>query len=403
MNETYDLVIIGAGVAGSFASLKIAKDHKYMKTLVFELGRPMGKRRQQINGWLGILPNSDGKLYASNLEPLYNLMGDKKTKSIDKWFKNYTDDIYQAKLIKDKSPSINATKRIEKAGFEIELNNHMQLYPKDIHALSKHMSNAVLDAKNITFKFDDEVISIAKQKSMFTITSSNSKITCKKLIMCAGRSGWRWARDIYNSFDIIKSNDVAKFGIRAEISAPIMKHFNYSNCSMTNENIEIGPLCWNGTVIPEDHMDFAIASFRSNEARWKTDKVSFNIIGSELFPNNGVEQINRIGQLTFLLSNDRVAKEKISTIMNGKSRISVIPEYKWLTNAIQGISEFIPDIMTKGYFHVPTILPLIPTINVSKELETDVDNMYCAGESSGHMGLLSAIITGVAAADFACK
>ena len=84
----YDVGIIGAGVAGSFAALKIAKDHKNIKTILFDLGRPPMKRRRQLEGWLGCLPNSDGKLYLNDLDRVSNLVGAKKTKSAYNWVEN---------------------------------------------------------------------------------------------------------------------------------------------------------------------------------------------------------------------------------------------------------------------------------------------------------------------------
>ena len=65
--SNYDIGIIGAGVAGAFAALRIAKEYKNFKTIVFDLGRPPMKRRRQLEGWFGCLPNSDGKFYLSDL------------------------------------------------------------------------------------------------------------------------------------------------------------------------------------------------------------------------------------------------------------------------------------------------------------------------------------------------
>ena len=182
-----------------------------------------------------------------------------------------------------------------------------------------------------------------------------------------------------------------------------MKDFNRSNCTITKGDLEIGPLSWYGTVIPEDHVDMAISAFRSNENRWKSDKVSFNLIGSRQFLNSGFEQTNRIGGLSFVLSNDRIIKERISSILTGKSKISVIKEYDWLKEAITNITEIIPEITTKAYFHVPTIIPLAPKINIGNNLETEIDGMFVVGESAGINGILSAGLMGIAAADAVCK
>lgn len=401
--DIYDIGVIGMGVAGSFACLKIAKEHKGIKVIGFDIGRPPAKRRRQLEGFLGCLPSSDGKLYLNDISNVAEITGTRKVKASERWFNDYVSKIFDLNIVKDKHPRTSVENRIKKSGFKLELNDYIQLYPKDIHNLSKQISNSISGCKDITTKFDNEIIKVFKNKNSFTISSSEGQVECKRIIICTGRSGWRWTKSLYDSLGIVENNDTAKFGIRIEISATAMKDYNKSNCSIVKDDLFVGPMCWNGSVIPEDHIDLAISAFRSNEARWKSDKVSFNIIGNRPFPNNGFEQTNRIGQLTFVLSNDRIMKERVSTILSNKSKISIIPEYDWLSNSINEVSQFIPDIVNKGYFHVPTILPLIPKIKVGSNLITDVDGMYCAGEATGVSGILAAAVTGLISADSACK
>lgn len=402
--NNYDVGIIGAGVAGAFATLKIAKDHKNAKTIVFDLGRPPMKRRRQLEGWLGCLPNSDGKLYLNNLNKVSDLVGVRKSKSAFGWFEKTLANIDTFKVSKDKSPNLSVEKKLKKIGYDIQLNDHIQIYPKDIHLLSKYMAEAIEINKNITFNFDSEVKTIYKQKNVFVITAEEQEFRCKKLIIAVGRSGWRWAGQLFNNLGIIDNNDIARFGIRVEMNSIHLKDFNKSNCSLLKgDDIEIGPLSWFGTVIPEDHVDVAISAFRSNENRWKSDKVSFSLIGNRPFPATGFEQTDRIGKLTFVLTNDRIIKERVSNLVSGKSKISIIPEYNWIKDTVQELSTVVPELMTKAYFHVPTINPMAPKINIGNNLETEVDGMFVAGESAGIHGILSAATMGIIVADQACK
>lgn len=402
--NTFDVGIIGAGVAGAFAAMKLAKDHKNVKAIIFDLGRPPMKRRRQLEGWLGCLPNSDGKLYLSNLDKVTEIVGVRKSKASFNFFDKTISNVGTFKTIKDRAPNIAVEKRLKKIGYDVSLNNFIQMYPKDIHSLSKYMSEFIEGQNSITYSFDNEVKTVYKQKNQFIITTEGREYKCKKLIIAVGRSGWRWAKELYSNFGIVDNNDVAKFGIRIEMNAPNMKEFNKSNCTLIKGNdIEIGPFSWFGTVIPEDHLDMAISAFRSNENRWKTDKVSFSLIGNRSFPGTGFEQTDRIGKLTFVLSNDRIIKERVSNIIAGKSKVSVIREYDWLKETLVELSVAIPELASKAQYHVPTIMPMAPKINLGNNLESEVDGMFVVGESAGIHGILAAATTGIIAADSVCK
>jgi len=400
----FDIGIIGAGVAGAFATYRINKYHSDINTILFDLGKKPQKRRRQLEGWLGCLPNSDGKLFLNDLSLAKKIVGPKKTKIAHDWFMSIISNIGTFKTVNDKFPSTSIIKKIRKQGYDINLNDYIQTYPKDIHALSKYIAEDLEQNKNITYSFDNEILDIRKQKNIFIITSEEGEFRCKKLIFSVGRSGWRWATEIYNNFGIVEENDTAKFGIRVEMNSNILKEFNKSSCTIEkNDNIKIGPFSWSGSIIPEDHIDMAISAFRSNENRWKTDKVSFNFIGNRTYPSKGFEQTDRIGKLTFVLANDRIIREKVAYILNDKSKISIIPEYHWLKEAILDFSEIIPEITSKAYFHIPTIIPHVPKINIGNNLETEVNGLYVAGESTGTSGILFAAITGIVAADMVCK
>jgi uncharacterized FAD-dependent dehydrogenase len=402
--SNFDVGIIGAGVAGAFATMKMAKDHKNVKTVVFDLGRPPMKRRRQLEGWLGCLPNSDGKLYLSDLDKVAEITGQRKVTSANNYFQKILSNVGNFKITKDKAPTASVEKRLNKIGYDVLLNNYIQIYPKDIHALSKYMSEELESNKNITFSFDNEVKSVYKQKNMFIVVADNQEYKCKKLIIAVGRSGWRWAKELYQNFGIIENNDMAKFGIRIELNSALMKDFNKSNCSIIKPgSVEIGPLSWYGTVIPEDHLDMAISAFRSNENRWKSDKVSFSLIGHVPFSNKGFEQTDRIGKLMFVLSNDRIIKERVSHILTGKAKVSMIEEYDWLKDVLTELGTAVPEIVNKAYYHVPTILPMAPKINIGSNLESEIDGMFVVGESAGIHGILSAATMGLISVDSACK
>lgn len=397
--QQYNTIILGAGVAGVFSALTIAKKYKNAKTLMIDIGRGPLKRRRQIEGFLGCLPNSDGKLYLSDVDRVASITGSKKANGAQKQVYSILKEYCDLSITKDKGPYVNIKKKIEKAGYQLTLNDYIQIFPKEIHELAKSCSSLFENCPQIDFSYDNKILSLSKEKDTFLVETEDSTFKAKNVILATGRSGWRWNAKVYQDFGLVTSNDYAKFGVRIEIPSQYVKEFNNSSCSLEKDNIEIGNFSWNGTVIPEDHADMAICSFRSNESRWESSKLSFSIIAKQHFKNNGIEQIERIGKLTFLLANDRISKEKISTLLNEKSKISILKEYSWVPNIVRNLNQIIPELTSKGSFHVPDLITMIPEINIANDLSTDLEGLYVVGEAAGVRGILSAAMMGVIAAD----
>lgn len=402
-NICYDVIIVGAGVAGAFAAYRAATCYRDAKVLLIDLGRPPGKRRRQLEGWLGCFPGSDGKLYLNDKIKVSDVVDGRKVRHIEKWVMDTLEQCGSLKATKDKLPSASTQKKFVNAGFELIAGDYIQWKPESVHLLSRLMSEELELNSNIDTSFDNEVSSILKQKNKFLVSTPSGDYVGNKLILAVGRSGWRWANDVYKKFGMDVNDDYAKFGIRLEIPAQYLKDFNKSTCTWQREDMTLGPFQWYGTVIPEDHADLVISAFRSNEDRWKTDKVVFNLIGNRFIKNSGVYETDRLGKLTFLLFNDRIGREKVRSILKKESQLSQLPEYNWLIDSINEVSKLIPEVITRGYFHAPTINPITSSIRIGSNLETEVDNMFVAGESSGITGILSAAITGAVALDSALK
>jgi len=399
----YDVGIIGAGVAGAFAALRLAENHKNIKAVLFDLGRPPGKRRRQLEGWFGCFPTGDGKVHTGDIDKILDIVDGRRAKAINRWVTKHFQEVNPSKVIKNKSPSNTVQKKIKEAGFDIQVNNYVQWRPDSIHQLSKIISERIEDAGNVTFSFDNEVFSIFKNKDFFQITTGDGEYQCRRLILCVGRSGWRWINRLYRDLGILVRDDVAKFGICVELSAQYMKEFNRSNCTLIRDDLEIGPISWNGSIIQEDHADLTVSAFRSNEDRWKSDKVFFSVIGKRPFQNDGCKQTDRLGKLLFLLAGDRVGRERIRALIRKDSQLNILPEFNWLPDALNEISDFVPALISRGYFHYPDIITQTSEIRLGNNLESEVDGLYVAGESTGISGIAAAAITGGIAAESASK
>lgn len=400
MGNIFDVAIVGCGTAGTFAAYKIAKDHPHIKCVIFEAGRGPQKRRFQMQGFLGLLPNSDGKLYTDDIDNLKKLCKQKITNTAFQWFKDNIAKTCNTKVIEDTLPYKLPLKKIKNSGFTFSKQNFIQIVPHEIHSLSKVISQSLNSNTNITQNFDEEIESIQYKNKQFVITSySGSQTICKKLILASGRSGWRATDKLFNDFGLTSKDRIVRFGVRAELPANSLKEYNRSNGIISNNELEIGPLSWFGQCVPEDHYDMVLSSFRANESRWASDKVSFNVLGKHNVENS-VKYLDRIGQLTFILTDERVLKEKIGALLTKRAKVSKLLEYDWLIEAFSKIEAFMPEI-AKGSFYTPTLLPIVSKIKLTPKLQTEHKDLILAGETTGYSGLLFAILSGVIAGDSA--
>ena len=201
--KTYDIGIIGAGVAGCFAALRLAEKYRNSRVILFELGPPppnwirkdpirVKRRRRQLEGWFGCFPTGDGKVYVDDIKKIQGIADGRKVTAIQKWFQGHLDEINQPKLNKQKKPNVALQKRAEEAGFELTLHDYYQWYPNSIHELSRNIADKIEEAGNIEVMFDCEVFDFLKNDKVFSIHTSDGDFKAKKVILNVGRGSWRW-------------------------------------------------------------------------------------------------------------------------------------------------------------------------------------------------------------------
>lgn len=404
-NNYYDIGIVGAGVAGCLAAARIAEKYPGTKTIIFDIGAGPSKRRRQIEGWLGCFPQSDGKIY-SDVTELRNLTTGHKTRHAWSWFYQQLEEASKSnlKLIKSNEPQIGLQKKLNDLGFQWKTHDYYQWKPESIHQLSKNISKLVESNTNFSFSFENEVNKILKKRNCFLISSDQGDFSCKKILLATGRTGWRWVSQLYQDLGLTQTDDTAQVGVRIELAGQYVKEFNKSHCSLNNEELFLDKFCFNGTVVPEDHCDLVLANFRSNEERWRSEKVSFSLTKKLNMPGHGVKESERLAKLAFLLFNDRVSRERVKMFLKKESQLNLLPEFSWLKESFEKLNQFIPQLINRGYYHVPEIIPQCAKINLTTELEAkDLPGMFIAGENLGLFGLTNAAMSGIIAVDNMCS
>lgn len=416
MTNNFDICILGGGVSGVFAALRLAEKYKNLKVAVFEFGPPpptclrqdpinAKRRRRQLEGFFGCFPTGDGKVYLDeDTDKVLDIVDGRKVRLIKDWVGSQLAEVQKSKLTKSKQPIASIKKNAVDNGFEFINHSYDQWNPEEIHQLSKISSDRIEATGNIVLNFDTEVFSFVKSGKKFIINTSQGDFNCKKVILGVGRSGWRWVHGVYKNLGLLQPNNMATYGIRVEMPGSQMKDFNKCHCSFVRDDLKIGPLNWYGSVIQEDHEDMTVASFRANENRWKTDKVFFSLYRNVEIKTDPCDYVDRIAKLSHLLSGDRVGREKIRSFIKGDGDLVAMPEYNFIKETVKEVEKIIPNILNKGYFHVPDIeMTNVNKINIANNLETEIDGLFVAGECAGLKGIAAAAISGAIAAESAVK
>lgn len=462
MKKQYDVIVIGAGPAGIFTALELAKLRPNMRVLIVDKGREITQRKCParttgkcvncspcaiVNGWSGAGAFSDGKLSQSPH------VGGRILDYIDVEEANalikYADNIYlqfgaQKELHGDNS------RRVDEIRYEASKYG-IQLIPCAVRHLGTEKAFDVLrgmydylinetntDFSELTVAKDilverGEVKGVVLQKR----GQSDEVVPCKAVVAAPGRDGAEWLTGQAKKHDIRTYNNEVDIGVRVEVPNSIMDHLTkdlyeakmiyYSD---TFEN-KVRTFCMNpGGVVSEEHYDGKIAVVNGHsyaDPSMKTENTNFAVLVSTRFtePFNqpiaygkyiaqlgnmltgGGIMIQRLGDLLMGRRTDEHRLKKSITIPTLKSAVPgdlsyVLPQ-RYLTSIVEALKAY--DKIAPGLYSRDVLLYGVEVkfysskVEVDNNFETCVKNFYTIGDGAGiTRGLMQASATGIVVA-----
>ena len=237
----YDVIIIGAGPGGIFASYELVKNNKDIKVAVFEAGHPLNKRRCPIDGdkikscincktcsimsgFGGAGAFSDGKYNITNDfgGTLYEYIGKKRALDLMK----YVDEINMAY-------GGEGTKLYTTAGTKFKticIQNDLHLLDASVRHLGTDINYVVLENiynylnDKVEFFFDTPVKTVVKNDDGYEVVCADKTYNCNDLIISVGRSGSKWMEKVCNELNIPTKSNRVDIGVRVELPAEVFQH-----------------------------------------------------------------------------------------------------------------------------------------------------------------------------------
>jgi len=462
MSSFYDVVVVGAGPAGIFTALELAKLNQNLKILIVDKGRTIEKRvcpaRKTgvclnckpcsiTSGWSGAGAFSDGKLSKSPQVGgrITDYMSDSQAQELI----DYADQIYLEFGATKVVHGLN-TKRVDDIAYEASKYS-IQLIPCPVRHLGtehafevlKRMYTYLIANTNTEFRELTTVTDILVEKNQVvgvvaqTQGKAPEKISCRYLVVAPGRGGADWLQKECLKLGIKTENNEVDIGVRVEVPNSVMDHLTkdlyeaklvYYSDTFDNR---VRSFCMNpGGVVSEEHYDGGIAVVNGHsyaDESLKTQNTNFALLVSTRFTepfNEPIEYGRYIARLANMLTGGGVMVQRLGDVLKGRrtdyDRLKKSTTIPTLKNAVPGdLSYVLPqryltsitetlrafDKIAPGMYARNTLLYGVEVkfysskTKVNNEFETHITNLYTIGDGAGiTRGLMQASVTGIVVA-----
>ncbi len=431
----YDVIIVGAGPGGIFASYELIKSSPDLKVAVIEAGHSLSNRSCPIDGeevkacikcktcsimsgFGGAGAFSDGKYNITNDfgGTLHEHIGKKEALSL----MNYVDELNMQYGGKGTKMYSTAGTRLKK----VCLQNKLNLLDAQVRHLGTDINYVVLEnifdflKERVDFYFNMPVTDISKAEQGYNVTTAVNEFKCDKCIVSVGRSGSSWMEKLCKKLQIPTKSNRVDIGVRVEIPAEIFSELTdelyESKIVYRTEKFEdaVRTFCMNpnGIVVNENTNGIVTVNGHSYEdPKMKTKNTNFALLVSKHFSepfkdsNGYAESIARLSNMLGggvivqrfgdLIRGRRSTEKRIiecttvPTLSATPGDLSLVLPKRILDGIIEMI--YALDKVAPGTANDDTLLYGVEVkfynmeVEIDENLETRLKGLYVIGDGSG--------------------
>lgn len=454
----YDVIIIGAGPAGLFASYKLIKKNKDLKILVLEKGNDIEKRTCPmkktgkcagcnpcaiLSGYGGAGTFSDGKLnFISKLgkTDLYKYKSiseaDNLIEETEQIFNKFNMDskVYPTNM----EEALKLKEKIAKEGANLLIIKQKHLGSDKLPSYIKEFTE-YLETKGVTFIPKADVIDINKIENnyeiIYTKEGKEYKEKTKYVVVAPGRTGAKWVQKLADKYNIPYTSQSIEIGVRVEVRKEILKEitnviYDPTIFIKTNTyNDQIRTFCtnpggfvakenYNGYICVNGHSLKDVKSNNSNFAFITKVNLTYPVTNTREYGESIAKIANTLGDSKPIIQMLRDLKVGRRSTMDRINKGFIEPTLKDVVAGDLALAlphRIIIDIL-EGLDVLDKIIPGVnngetllygPEIKFfSNEIDTDDnmklknENIYFIGDGAGKAGnIVAAAATGIIAAN----
>jgi len=439
--KSYDVIIIGAGPAGIFCTLKLL-DSGIRNVLLIDMGKDIARRERKgkdiLCGWGGAGAFSDGKILLSpEVGGFLGELIDREAllRLLDEADRLYLNFGAPAQVYCGQSDALDdLSKEARKAGMELVPSRVRHIGTENCYDLLGRIRETLNETVDVLTETRVASILIEQGRLEGIVTETEEKIAAPIVVCAPGRVGARWMREEAQRLELNSRPNPADIGVRIETQASILTTFT-DTCyeaklvaySRTFED-RIRTFCMNpyGEVVTEE-IDGLLTVNGHSYSDKRTDNTNFALLVSASFTepfDDPIRYGRYIAELANMLGHG-VIVQRLGDLLQGRRSnherlarsttrptletavpgdLSFVLPYRILTSVMEMLEAM--EKLTPGIYSRDTLLYGVEVkfysnrISLSASLETQIPNLFAIGDGAGiTRGLLQASASGLRAGE----
>jgi len=441
--RVYDVIIVGAGPGGLFTAYELLSRKSDLKVLIVDKGKDIPERKcppntedcsscnicDALHGLGGVGFYIDCKLCLAYVGTILEMSSDEMSEKIA-----YVDDVIVGFL-----RQINM--EVPKHGEEISSRKlgRMECHYYPVRSLGSDVARMMaarfkehLTENNVTTKLKHRVISFARSGDGFVCDVLSEKGSVEKyesryLVVCPGRSGASWLRDMGTLHGLDFRNNHLDLGIRIEFDSDVgQKMFAMSanpkfKLFVNDVQVKTHCFCHKGYVFFYRDPNLFVDGY--SDRNYSGENSNVNLLYRLSFPDhvdilaykeNIVRTINLCGKGYPIIQRLGDLRAFRPSTVDSIKENPIRPSLKFHTphdiglvyprTVCRAILQFIDELdrhfpgigSDDTLLYVPTAEWGVRTVVTNMALETNVENLYVGGDGAGlTQGSIAAGISGV--------
>jgi uncharacterized FAD-dependent dehydrogenase len=433
--KRYDVIIVGAGPAGIFTCYKLVNKRPNLKIALIEMGDSIEKRsgKDVMSGFGGAGTYSDGKLHftpkLSHERTFHLISPEKYQKLLDEVEEIFLDFGIDAKSYpKNPETAAKFVAEAQKNELELIVRRSKHVGTDNLKKMMKLFQKYLVD-RGVEVFFNEKVEDFGVTNKKFDhVITKNKKYYGRKVLLAPGRINARWLQLMGDKHNIGYEYGMVEVGVRVEFPASVMKKHAEALYEIVfklrtdtyDDVMRTFCTCPNGMVAMEDYEGYVCVNGHSNSdhASPNSNFAFVHEVNLTRPVENSIQYAQSVALLASTIGGGKPILQRLADLKKGRRStwkrinksmvtptlrdvtpgdISMALPHRTVTNIIEGLTKLervMPGINSGDtLLYAPEVKFRSSRVKTTPGMETEVKNVYVAGDASG----MSGTITGAAA------